>query len=112
MPLCSSYSNELNQSRLRILKARDEHTQKIFDDAQASLVSITKNTDKYRKLLEGLLSQAFFQLLEENVTVKARKEDLAVVESAIAAAVKQYHDGTKKNVNVTLDKQHFLAADM
>ncbi|KJE93862.1 V-type H+ ATPase subunit E [Capsaspora owczarzaki ATCC 30864] len=107
-----SYSNELNQSRLRILSERDKHIQSIFNETQQQLAGISSNPDKYRKLLEGLLGQAFHQLLEENVTVRARKVDIALVEAAIPAAVKEYAVSTKKTVNVTVDKQNFLAADI
>merc|ERR1711878_173539 len=40
-------SNLLNQARLRVLKARDEHVSNVLDDGKQQLASITKDKQKY-----------------------------------------------------------------
>ena len=53
----SAYSNELNQSRLQTLKARDEGIQKLYSDAHKALTAICKDVPKYKKLLHDLIVQ-------------------------------------------------------
>ena len=53
----SQSSNLLNQARLRVLKARDEHVSNALDDGKQQLSSITKDKQKYSQLLQGLIAQ-------------------------------------------------------
>jgi vacuolar-type H+-ATPase subunit E/Vma4 len=57
LTLHSAYSNELNQSRLAILKARDEGIQKLLGEAHQRLSSVSKDTANYKKLLRDLIIQ-------------------------------------------------------
>jgi vacuolar-type H+-ATPase subunit E/Vma4 len=47
----------LNQARLKVLKAREDHIQTVLTEARQSLVSIAKDQQKYPKILEGLIAQ-------------------------------------------------------
>lgn len=53
----SQSSNLLNQARLKVLKAREEHVGNVLTDAKRQLGSITRDQQKYAKLLEGLIAQ-------------------------------------------------------
>ena len=52
----------LNQARLKVLKARDDHVGSVLDDAKKQLVKITKDQSKYSKLIEGLIAQVRLDL--------------------------------------------------
>ncbi len=54
---CSQHSNLLNQARLSVLKARDDKVKRIIDDAKSLLGDITKDSTKYKKVLEDLVAQ-------------------------------------------------------
>lgn len=104
-----AYSTKLNASRLEILKARDEHLKAIADEARKRLAAISQDKAKYQGLLEDLLCQAFCSLLETDVTIRVRQEDIALVERSLSAAITKYKQITKKPaLNATLDKEHFL----
>ena len=47
----------LNQARLKVLKARDDHVGQVLDNAKTQLVTISKDSNKYPQLLEGLIGQ-------------------------------------------------------
>ena len=53
----SQSSNLLNQARLRVLKARDEHKDNVLNDAKIQLGNITRDQQKYSNLLSGLIAQ-------------------------------------------------------
>jgi V-type H+-transporting ATPase subunit E len=44
-----------NKSRLRVLNARQEVLNDVFDDARSQLTGLQKNTDKYKELLKNLI---------------------------------------------------------
>ena len=53
----SQSSNMLNQARLKVLKARDDHVSRVLENAKAQLVTISKDQSRYPQLLEGLIGQ-------------------------------------------------------
>ena len=53
----SAFSNAINQSRLRVLRAREELLAKIVADAQKRLASMGQPGEPYKKLLRDLILQ-------------------------------------------------------
>ncbi len=47
----------LNQARLKVLKARDDHVTQVLANAKKQLVTISQDQSRYPKLLEGLIGQ-------------------------------------------------------
>ena len=58
-------SNLLNQARLKVLKARDEHVGNVLSESKRQLAIVAKDQAKYSKLIQGLIAQV--QCLEEKV---------------------------------------------
>ncbi len=56
-PICREYSKQLNESRLKVLQARENAVHELIHDAQQSLAGIAKDTAKYKTLLTDLLLQ-------------------------------------------------------
>ena len=50
-------------------------------------------------------------MLESNITVRCRAADKGVVEGAIAPAIASVKDQVKRDVNIKLDSENFLAPD-
>lgn len=55
--MCREYSKQLNESRLKVLQARENAVHELVHDAQQSLASIAKDQAKYKTLLADLLVQ-------------------------------------------------------
>merc|ERR1712000_459288 len=68
-----AYSNELNQSRLSVLKTREECVQKILTEALDQLGSVSQPGPEYEALLKKLLIQGLMKIGENDVTVACRK---------------------------------------
>lgn len=100
----------LNQARLRILKARGEHIRDLLDVAQKSLIDVTKDQNKYKDLLSKLIEQALYRMMEKEVVVKCRKEDLDLVKQVLDATVKSYIHHTGDQCSAKVDEQDFLSA--
>lgn len=101
-------SHLLNQARLKVLKARDDMIMELMKEAQQRLADIAKDPDNYSVLLQGLLLQGFYQLLESKVTVRCRQQDVVMVEAAVNKVIPIYKESVKMNLAVKVDSQHFL----
>lgn len=82
-------SNEINQSRLNVLKMRDEVIQSILAESLDRLAVWTQDAQAYETLLLNLLIQGLVKISESDVTVICRKEDVAVVSKVLPAALEQ-----------------------
>jgi V-type H+-transporting ATPase subunit E len=104
-------SNMLNQARLKVLKVREDHVRAVLDEARRRLGEVTKDGSRYSTILQALITQGLYQIMEANVTVRARKGDAQLVQNALPSAVEQYKRETGKDVVVTLDTDNFLPVD-
>eukprot|EP01135_Chromosphaera_perkinsii_P002955 Nk52_evm66s230 gene=Nk52_evmTU66s230 len=105
------YSNQLNASRLQVLESRDSHVNKCINDSLGQLKKGTQDPNQYKKMLNGLIQQCLFQLMEPRVILKCRKADVSLVESAAPEAVKAYTNATNKQCQITIQKDSFLPED-
>ncbi|XP_075875297.1 V-type proton ATPase subunit E 1a [Nelusetta ayraudi] len=105
-------SNLMNQARLKVLKARDDMITDLLTEARSRLAVIAKDPDNYSVLLEGLVLQGFYQLLEAKVTVRCRQQDLELVQAAVNESIKTYKESVKSNIVVRIDQERFLPADI
>lgn len=104
-------SHMLNQARLRILKARGEHIRNLLDDARHSLLDVAKDQTRYKDLLAKLVEQALYRIMEKDVVVKCRQEDLPLVKEVLNGAVQSYIKHSGDHCNARLDEQDFLNPD-
>jgi len=98
-----AYSNELNQSRLQVLKARDEGIQKLLSESHARLAAITKDANSYKKLLQDLIVQGLIKLQEPKVSIVCRQQDKKVIQDVLKAAIQEYTQKSGKQVEVDID---------
>lgn len=105
-------SHLLNQARLKVLKARDDMIMELMKEAQQRLADIAKDSDNYSVLLQGLLLQGFYQLLESQVTVRCRQQDVDMVQAAVNKVIPIYKESVKMNLIVKIDAQRFLPSDV
>ncbi|KAK2838411.1 hypothetical protein Q7C36_013225 [Tachysurus vachellii] len=105
-------SNLMNQARLKVLKARDDMILDLQNEARTRLSVIAKDKTQYMSLLEGLILQGFYQLLEPKVTIRCRKDDVAMVEAAVQKNIPIYKETVKSNIEVRIDKDNFLPPEI
>jgi V-type H+-transporting ATPase subunit E len=97
-----AYSNELNHSRLQVLKAREEGVQKLLHEAYKRLGNISKDAQGYKKLLHALIVQGLLKLQEPKVLIICRKQDLDLVKSILPEVTQEYTKKTEKPCEVTI----------
>lgn len=105
-------SNLMNQARLKVLKARDDMIMDLLNEARQRLAEIAKDPARYSTLLEGLVLQGFYQLLEPKVTIRCRPQDVEMVQAAVDKNIPIYKEAVKINIVVKIDKERFLPSEI
>lgn len=102
-------STVANKARLKVLAAREDVVNSIFEEASDKLAHLTKDTDKYKKVLEGLIEEAALLLLEPSIKVRCKESDVSTVKSVLDDVAKYYKDATKgKELEAVVDEESFL----
>jgi len=97
-------STVANKTRLKVLSARQELLNGIFEQAQKKLAEATKDKTKYQAILKNLILEGFYALNESKLQIRARKGDYEVVKKAIEDASKEYKDKLGKDISATIDE--------
>tara|TARA_R110002003_G_scaffold9_32_gene642 strand:+ start:3545 stop:4036 length:492 start_codon:yes stop_codon:yes gene_type:complete len=97
-------STVANKSRLRILSARQELLNRLFEDASKKLGEVSKDTTKYQGIMKNFILEGAYALSEDKLQVKARKADYDVTKKAIEEAQKEYKTKVGKDVAITIDE--------
>lgn len=93
-----------NKSRLRILSARQELLDNLFEEASKKLKDASKDKKQYQTILKNLLLEGAYALNEPTLAVSARKADYDLVKKAIEEAQKDYKKNTGKEVSLEIDE--------
>lgn len=99
-------STVANKTRLKVLAARQEMLDSIFDQAQKKLAEGAGDKAKYRDVLKNLLLEGFYALHEPVLQVRARKADHDVVRSAIDDAAKEYKTALGTDIKASIDESN------
>ena len=99
-------STVANKTRIKVLSARQELLDDLFDQARKRLVDATKDKKKYQETLKNLILEGAYALNEDKIIVRARKADYDLVGKAIEDAQKDYKDNVKKEVQISIDKEN------
>jgi len=100
-----AYSNELNQARLRTLKAREDAVYRIISDGYRKLSAISESP-QYKDLLVDLIVQSAIKMNEPSATVMCREVDKALVQAAIPKAIEKYKRISGRDIQLTIDRNH------
>jgi V-type H+-transporting ATPase subunit E len=98
-------STVANKTRLKVLSARQELLDSLFEEARTKLHDVSKNKGKYQEVLKNLILEGAYALNEPKLQVKARKADYDAVKKAIESAESEYKSKVDKEVSITIDER-------
>lgn len=101
-------STVANKSRLRLLSARQELLDDLFEQSRNKLGGVSKDKGKYQGILKNLMLEGLYALEESKVLVRAKKADYEVVRKAIEDAQKEYKDNLGNDVKIEIDEKNEL----
>lgn len=93
-----------NKMRLKVLGAREEALDEIFEVAKEKLAKLAKDKKQYKPVLHSLILEACLRLLEPSVIVKVAERDGELANSLIDAVTKEYKETTKRDIEITISK--------
>lgn len=111
MSLQITRSTVTNKTRLKVLGARQELLDDIFEDARKQLANGTKDKAKYQAVLKNLVLEGLYALNEPEVQVRARVADFDAVKKAIEDATKEYKKELGKDSTAKVDESNPLPAE-
>ncbi|KAL1970381.1 hypothetical protein VTN77DRAFT_5541 [Rasamsonia byssochlamydoides] len=97
-----------NRTRLRVLSARQELLDELFQRAREQLSSASADATKYQGTLKGLVLEGLYALNEDKVLVQAREKDYDVLKQAIEDAQKEFKDNVGREVTIDIDEKNPL----
>lgn len=100
-------STMANKTRLKVLSARQQVLDGLFEKAGSQIGEISKKGE-YQKILQGLLLEGMYALNEPKVLVRARKADKGVLGKAIEGARKECKEKLGRDVEVMVDEKNPL----
>ncbi|PTB68332.1 ATPase, V1/A1 complex, subunit E [Trichoderma citrinoviride] len=101
-------STVANKTRLKVLGARQELLDGIFEEARQQLAAVVKDAARYQKTLNGLVLEGFIAMNEPELQVRAKKADYDAVKKAIEEAAKEYKKEVGKDTTATIDEANPL----
>jgi len=100
-----------NKTRLKVLSARQEVLDGLFEKARGRLEGYTEGEGEYTTMCKGLILEGLYALNEEKVVVRCREKDRGVVEKAAGEAAGEYKEKMEKEVEVKVDEKNYLPED-
>ena len=99
-------STQSNRTRLRVLSARQELLDKLFEDTRKKLGDAVKKD--YDGILKGLILEAMYMLCEKKIGLRCKKGDKDRVEKAAKKASEEYKKEMKIDCETVIDSKNFL----
>lgn len=97
-----------NKQRLRVLSARQELLDELFEEAGKKLKDEKGKGKEYNEVLKGLVLEGLYGMNEKKVTLRCKKEDQDAVKKAGEEAKKEAKEGLGYEVEIVVDEKERL----
>ncbi|RCI06836.1 V-ATPase V1 sector subunit E [Rhizopus stolonifer] len=99
-------SNHINKARLRTLQERQQVLDDLFEEANKRIHDVSKNKKKYNPLIKGLILQGAFSLMEPEIVIHCREQDVAKVNSALGSVADKYEEVMNTKPSFTVSEEY------
>ncbi|GAA5801853.1 ATP synthase subunit [Helicostylum pulchrum] len=103
-------SNHINKARLRILQQRQQVLDELFEETDGLIHQISEDEEQYATLLQGLILQGAYALMEEDIEIRCREQDIDQVNSAVENISERYEEDMKFTPNFVISEDYLAAA--
>jgi V-type H+-transporting ATPase subunit E len=103
-------STTSNKTRLKVLSARQELLDKLFEEARKKLGGQSKEKG-YDEVLRGLVLEGMYLMCEKKVGLRCKKADKGKVEAAAKKAGEEYKKNMGSECEATIDEKNWLPED-
>ncbi|KAG1054255.1 hypothetical protein G6F47_004470 [Rhizopus delemar] len=99
-------SNHINKARLRILQERQQVLDDLFEEANKGIHDVSKDEEKYSTLIENLILQGAYSLMEPEIVIRCREQDVDIVNSALDVVSDKYEEALKSRPNFIVSEEY------
>jgi V-type H+-transporting ATPase subunit E len=103
-------STQANKTRLRVLSARQELLDNLFEKTRTKLGDASKGKE-YEKTLKDLILEGMYMMGEKKVGLRCRKSDKGKVETAKKTASEEYKKNVGSEIEAIIDEKNWLPDD-
>lgn len=100
-----------NKMRLKVLSAREQSLEKIFDNTKEELKKLARKEKQYKPVLHALILESLLRLLEPTAIVRVSEKDKKLAESLVDDVTKEYKKLTDRDVAIVVS-DNFLSKDI
>ncbi|SAL97606.1 hypothetical protein [Absidia glauca] len=101
-----SQSNHINKARLRTLQEREHVLDDLFEETRSRTQSLSSDESSYGELLNKLVLQGAYTLMESDIAIRCREQDVDQVRDAIAYAKEEFENTLKCAMNLTISDDY------
>jgi V-type H+-transporting ATPase subunit E len=101
-------STMANKTRIKVLSARQELLDTLFEESRKKLSDTASKSKNYEDILKGLILEAMYMLMEKKITVRCRKADKEKTQSAAKKASAEYKEKVGTESEVVIDEKEWL----
>lgn len=101
-------STVANKTRLKVLAARQQLLDGIFEEARKQLADGANDSSKYAAALKGLVLEGMYAMNEPKLVLRAREADFDAVKKASEEAAEEYKENVGKESKATVDEENPL----
>jgi V-type H+-transporting ATPase subunit E len=106
----SAQSNHINKARLRVLQERQQVLDNLFEETDGLIHQIPKDKEAYATLTEGLILQGAYALMEKDIVIRCREQDIDQVKSAAERAADKYEENMKFKPKFEISDEYLPSA--
>ncbi|KAI8975213.1 ATP synthase subunit [Mycotypha africana] len=103
-------SNHVNKARLKILQERQVVLDDLFEEANKLIHELSNDSDRYTTLMEGLILQGAFSLMEKKINIRCREQDVEIVQSVLDNVADKYEESLKFRPTLNISDDYLPAS--
>lgn len=98
-----------NKTRLRILAEKEKVLEDVFSEAADILKKLSSLKSDYAPVLEKLIEEGLYSLMEDKVTLLVRDSDADIAKAAAEKAAEKFAEKAKFSVKVSIAEEYLDA---
>ncbi|KAI8881551.1 ATP synthase subunit [Backusella circina FSU 941] len=87
-----SQSNHINKARLRILQERQQVLDDLFETTDGRIHDVSEDDEQYARLLSGLILQGAYSLMDKEIAIRCRQQDVDAINSVLDTVTDQFEE--------------------
>jgi len=92
-------STKITEARFKVMQKRNELLSNLKTEILESLCDVSKNS-QYPTFIRYLIVEGLTHIMEEDVEVQCRKEDVEIVDAELKTALQEFENLVKREVNI------------